>query len=116
MTPELLLTTLEGVLVLLFTMTGAIISVIWKMFMRMDARLTTLETSMLPKEEFRGTRQDVLDAIHRVEDTVIDRVDALDKRVHALDLSQQQDRLNIAVLQALSRADPCPVPNREGTD
>lgn len=116
MTPELLLTTLEGVLVLLFTMTGAIIGVIWKMFMRMDARLTALETSMLPKEEFRGTRQDVLDAIHRVEDTVVDRVDALDKRVHELDIGQQHARVDIAVLQTLFRSDPCPVPNREGTD
>lgn len=116
MTPDLLQSTLEGVLILLVTMTGAIIGVVWKMFMRMEARLTVLETSMLPKEEFQGTRQDVLDAIHRVEDTVVNRVEAIYKRMHELDISQQHARVDIAVLQTLIRSDPCPVPNREGTD
>lgn len=102
---EVFIKVLEALLAIVTTCATGFLSFLWKKYNGLYERLEKLERDSLPKDELRSTRQEILDAIHRVEDNVIERVDRIEDE-------QQKHSIDIAVLKTTVdlKAPQCPPP------
>lgn len=96
---------LEGVLALLSAVLGPAFAILWKRFQAQGAQIDAIQRSVPSREEISSMRQEILDAIYNVEETVIHKVEKLEQ-------GHVEHSVKLAVVETTLQLSPyCKTPN-----